>query len=172
MRRRYLRELYEERVAKIKSLMPHGCIGVDVIVGFPGETEDDFLETYNFLNDLDISYLHVFTYSERPNTDAVGMNEVVPVEERRRRNKMLRILSEKKLRNFYAQHSGTIRPVLFETENRDGFMQGYTDNYIRVKFPYDKNFVNSICEIFIGETGADGIVQATLPVKYQLTTDD
>lgn len=120
MRRRYLRELYEKRVAKIKSSMPHGCIGVDVIVGFPGETEKDFLETYDFLNQLDISYLHVFTYSERLNTDAVEMEGTVPIQERKRRNKMLRILSEKKLRHFYAQHEGTNRPVLFEHETEKG----------------------------------------------------
>jgi threonylcarbamoyladenosine tRNA methylthiotransferase MtaB len=162
MRRRYLREVYENRVTKIKSLMPHCCIGVDVIVGFPGETEENFLETYNFLNQLDISYLHVFTYSERPNTDAIEMSGVVPVHERRRRNKMLRILSQKKLRDFYLQHEGTERPVLFEHENRDGMMHGYTDNYIKVKFPFDENLANTIAQVQLKNIQADGIVGAEL----------
>lgn len=162
MRRRYLREVYENRVAKIKTLMPHCCIGVDVIVGFPGETEEDFLETYNFLNQLDISYLHVFTYSERPNTDAIEREGIVPIQERRRRNKMLRILSEKKLRNFYSQHEGTERPVLFEHENRDGQMHGYTDNYIKVKFPFDEKLANTITEVNLSRIEADGTVGVEL----------
>jgi threonylcarbamoyladenosine tRNA methylthiotransferase MtaB len=162
MRRRYLRELYEKRVAKIKSSMPHGCIGVDVIVGFPGETEKDFLETYDFLNQLDISYLHVFTYSERLNTDAVEMEGTVPIQERKRRNKMLRILSEKKLRHFYAQHEGTNRPVLFEHENREGQMFGYTDNYIKVKFPYDEYLTNKITEVKLSTVEAKGIAGVEL----------
>jgi threonylcarbamoyladenosine tRNA methylthiotransferase MtaB len=162
MRRRYLREVYENRVSKIKSLMPHCCIGVDVIVGFPGETEEEFMETYNFLNQLDISYLHVFTYSERPNTDAIEMEGIVPVQERRRRNKMLRILSEKKLRHFYSQHEGTERPVLFEHENRDGMMHGYTDNYIKVKFPFDENLANKITEVNLTNIQTDGTVGAEL----------
>ena len=157
MRRRYLRELYEKRVAKIKNSMPHGCIGVDVIVGFPGETETDFLETYDFINQLDISYLHVFTYSERLNTDAVEMEGTVPIQERKRRNKMLRILSEKKLRHFYAQHEGTNRPVLFEHENREGQMFGYTDNYIKVKFPYDEYLTNKITDVKLSAVEAKGI---------------
>ncbi len=162
MRRRYLRDVYESRVAKIKSVMPHCCIGVDVIVGFPGETEKDFLETYDFLNQLDISYLHVFTYSERPNTDAIEMENVVPVQERRRRNKMLRILSQKKLRHFYSQHEGTERPVLFEHENRDGMMHGYTDNYIKVKFPFDENLANRIIPVQLNQINPDGIVGVEL----------
>ncbi len=162
MRRRYLRDVYENRVAKIKALMPHCCIGVDVIVGFPGETEEDFLDTYNFLSRLDISYLHVFTYSERPNTDAIEMENVVPVHERRKRNKMLRILSEKKLRHFYAQHEGNERPVLFEHENRDGKMHGYTDNYIKVKFPFDENLANKIVDVQLNKVEADGTVGVEL----------
>lgn len=162
MRRRYLRELYEKRVAKIKSSMPHGCIGVDVIVGFPGETETDFLETYDFLNQLDISYLHVFTYSERLHTDAVEMEGTVPIQERKRRNKMLRILSEKKLRHFYAQHEGTNRPVLFEHENREGQMFGYTDNYIKVKFPYDEYLTNKITDVKLSTVEAKGIAGVEL----------
>lgn len=144
MRRRYKRELYAERVAKIKEVMPHACIGVDVIVGFPGETEEDFLETYRFINELDISYLHVFTYSERANTPAAEMDGVVPVEERRRRNEMLRILSEKKRRYFYEQHIGAIRPVLFEHESEEGMMHGFTDNYVKVELPYNPLLVNEI----------------------------
>ncbi|CAN5153321.1 tRNA (N(6)-L-threonylcarbamoyladenosine(37)-C(2))-methylthiotransferase MtaB [soil metagenome] len=162
MRRRYLRELYINRVAKIKSLMPHCCIGVDVIVGFPGETEEDFLDTYNFLNELNISYLHVFTYSERLNTDAITMEGIVPIAERKRRNKMLRILSEKKLRNFYTQYEGSERPVLFEIENKEGLMHGYTDNYIKVKYPFDENLVNTIVHVQLNKIETDGIVGAEL----------
>ena len=143
MRRRYKRDLYEERVAKIKSIIPHACIGVDVIVGFPGETDDDFLDTYNFLNELDISYLHVFTYSERPNTDAVEMGEVVPKETRAERSKMLHILSDKKRRYFNDQFIGKDRPVLFETM-KNGKIQGHTDNYIQVQVDGDTNLINTI----------------------------
>ena len=143
MRRRYKRDLYEERVAKIKSIIPHACIGVDAIVGFPGETDDDFLDTYNFLNELDISYLHVFTYSERPNTDAVEMGEVVPKETRAERSKMLHILSDKKRRYFNDQFIGKDRPVLFETM-KNGKIQGHTDNYIQVQVDGDTNLINTI----------------------------
>ena len=143
MRRRYKRDLYEERVAKIKSIIPHACIGVDVIVGFPGETDDDFLDTYNFLNELVISYLHVFTYSERPNTDAVEMGEVVPKETRAERSKMLHILSDKKRRYFNDQFIGKDRPVLFETM-KNGKIQGHTDNYIQVQVDGDTNLINTI----------------------------
>ena len=143
MRRRYKRDLYEERVAKIKSIIPHACIGVDVIVGFPGETDDDFLDTYNFLNELVISYLHVFTYSERPNTDAVEMGEVVPKETRAERSKMLHILSDKKRRFFHDQFIGKNRPVLFETM-KNGKNQGHTDNYIQVQVDGDTNLINTI----------------------------
>ncbi|MFL5763411.1 MAG: tRNA (N(6)-L-threonylcarbamoyladenosine(37)-C(2))-methylthiotransferase MtaB [Bacteroidia bacterium] len=164
MRRRYLRELYSDRVAKIKSLMPHCCIGVDVIVGFPGETEEDFLETYDFLNGLDISYLHVFTYSERDNTDAISIKEVVPVPIRKKRNKMLRILSAKKLRHFYMQHLGEKRMVLFEGDNKEGFMHGFTDNYIKVKTPYDASLVNQLKLVDLKEIDADGCVLLDTPV--------
>ena len=143
MRRRYKRDLYEERVAKIKSIIPHACIGVDVIVGFPGETDDDFLDTYNILNELDISYLHVFTYSERPNTDAVEMGEVVPKETRAERSKKLHILSDKKRRYFNDQFIGKDRPVLFETM-KNGKIQGHTDNYIQVQVDGDTNLINTI----------------------------
>ncbi len=133
MKRRYMSSLYAQRVETIKSINPDACIGVDVIVGFPGETEELFLETYNFINNLDVSYLHVFTYSERSNTLAAEMEGVVPIQERKRRNKMLRILSEKKKRAFYETQIGKKRPVLFEDENREGYIYGYTDNYLRVK---------------------------------------
>jgi threonylcarbamoyladenosine tRNA methylthiotransferase MtaB len=144
MRRRYLRELYVERVELIKKHMPHCCIGVDVIVGFPGETEEDSMETYNFLHALDISYLHVFTYSERPDTLAATMAEVVPVQERRRRNKMLTLLSAKKRRHFYEQHAGQQRPALYEAENNEGMMYGFTDNYIKVKRQFNPSLINRI----------------------------
>lgn len=157
MRRRYMRELYTDRVATIRSLMPHCCIGVDVIVGFPGETEEDFLETYRFLNELDISYLHVFTYSERDNTDAIALDGIVPIAERKKRNKMLRTLSVKKLRAFYGQHEGQSRTVLFEEENKNGMMFGYTDNYIRVSVPYDRSLVNQLTPFTLNHLSADTI---------------
>lgn len=156
MRRRYLRELYSERVAKIKALMPQCCIGVDVIVGFPGESDEDFLETYNFLNELNISYLHVFTYSERDNTDAINLKDAVPVAIRKKRNKMLRILSAKKIRHFYEQHLGDTRTVLFEGDNKEGFMHGFTDNYIKVKTPYNSDFINQLKLVTLKELDADG----------------
>lgn len=158
MRRRYLRELYAERVATIKQLMPHCCIGVDVIVGFPGETEEDFLETYNFVNSLDVSYLHVFTYSERANTPAAEMSHVVPMQERKRRNEMLRILSEKKRRHFYEQHLGSTRTVLWEAEADDMHMQGFTDNYVKVKRPYDMAKANTIETVTLSTLDPSGDV--------------
>ncbi|MGB3947249.1 MAG: tRNA (N(6)-L-threonylcarbamoyladenosine(37)-C(2))-methylthiotransferase MtaB [Bacteroidia bacterium] len=158
MRRRYLRELYAERVAKIKSLMPHCCIGVDVIVGFPGETDEDFLDTYNFLNELPISYLHVFTYSERDNTDAIHLAGAVPVSIRKKRNKMLRILSAKKLRSFYEQHLGETRTVLFEGDNKDGFMHGFTENYVKVKIPFNASLINQLKPVVLKQLDADGCV--------------
>lgn len=157
MRRRYLRELYTERISKIKESMPHCCIGVDVIVGFPGETEEDFKETYNFLNELDVSYLHVFTYSERDNTDALSIKEVVPISIRKQRNKMLRILSAKKLRSFYEQHLDTFQKVLLEGENKDGFLHGFTENYIKVKMPFKSELVNQVMEVKLHNIDVDGI---------------
>ncbi|MEP7171300.1 MAG: MiaB/RimO family radical SAM methylthiotransferase, partial [Bacteroidota bacterium] len=155
MRRRYLSELYSELVVKIKSLMPHCCIGVDVITGFPGETNDDFLETYNFLNGLDISYLHVFTYSERENTHAIQLSDNVPIQERKKRNQMLRILSEKKLKHFYTEQIGKEFNVLFESEkNSDSsekIMHGFTENYIKVKTAYDSSLINQITPLKISE---------------------
>lgn len=156
MKRRYVRELYADRVAKIKQLMPHGCIGVDVIVGFPGETEEHFLETYNFLNELDVSYLHVFTYSERDNTEAQLMDGVVPMAERKRRNKMLRILSAKKLRAFYEKQKGKELSVLFEHENKEGFMYGFTDNYVKVKLPFDLEKCNKLLTVQLNDFDEEG----------------
>ena len=158
MRRRYRRELYTERIHKIKSVLPDACIGVDVIVGFPGETNEDFLETYNYLNELDISYLHVFTYSERPNTDAAELSDPVPFSIRKERNKMLRILSEKKRQEFYRSQIGKYHPVLFEDENRDGEMHGFTDNYIKVRLPFDASLINQPVEVQI--SGFDGTLCA------------
>ncbi|WP_026464189.1 tRNA (N(6)-L-threonylcarbamoyladenosine(37)-C(2))-methylthiotransferase MtaB [Adhaeribacter aquaticus] len=160
MRRRYLREVYTSRVQKIKTLMPHACIGVDVIVGFPGETEEDFLETYNFLNDLNISYLHVFPYSERANTIAVDLPGTVPVKERNRRADMLRILSEKKKRLFYEQNLGTKTTVLFEADIHNGLMEGFTENYIRVVAKYDPILVNETKFVCLTEINASGLMEA------------
>jgi threonylcarbamoyladenosine tRNA methylthiotransferase MtaB len=146
MRRRYKRELYQERVADIKALMPHCCIGVDVIVGFPGETDELFKETYNFLHEIDISYLHVFTYSERDNTLAAEMKPVVPVHVRNERNKALRNLSYQKMQYFTEQQRGSMRQVLFEQADRGGMMEGYSDNYIKVQIPFRAEYVNKIIE--------------------------
>ncbi len=164
MRRRYLRELYAERVAKIKSEMPHACIGVDVIVGFPSETEELFLETYNFLNELDISYLHVFPYSERNNTLASEMTDSVPLKKRQERSKMLHILSEKKRRYFYEQHLGKEAKVLFEQEHKGGMMEGFTENYIRITAKYDPLLVNEIKTVQLLEINANGLVEVCEPV--------
>lgn len=146
MKRRYKRELYTERVDLIKKMMPHCCIGVDVIVGFPGETEELFKETFDFLHSLDISYLHVFTYSERPDTEAIELKPVVPVHIRNERNKKLRNLSFMKLQYFTQQQVGTKRKVLFEIFEKDGMMEGYSDNYIRIATPYRKEWANEIVE--------------------------
>jgi threonylcarbamoyladenosine tRNA methylthiotransferase MtaB len=146
MRRRYKRELYAERVKLIKTLMPHCAIGVDVIVGFPGETEEEFKETFDFLHSLDISYLHVFTYSERDNTHALSLGPVVPVNIRHERNKTLRNLSYMKMQYFIGQHVGQKRKVLFEDHNKNGMMEGYTDNYIRISTPYRSVWANEIVE--------------------------
>lgn len=158
MKRRYMSGLYADRVAKIREVMPDSCIGVDVIVGFPGETEEKFLETYNFLNELPISYLHVFTYSERENTEAVEMEGVIPIPERKRRNKMLRILSEKKKMAFYQTQLGKTLPVLWEHENKNGLMFGFTENYVRVQKPFDINSVNEIEYLKLHKIQSDGTV--------------
>lgn len=158
MKRRYMRELYVDRVHKIKQLMPHACIGVDVIVGFPGETDEDFLDTYNFLNDLDISYLHVFTYSERPNTEAVEMDGVVDKPTRHKRSKMLRVLSAKKRRQFYESQLNSNQTVLFESENKNGFIHGFTENYVKVKAPFNVELINHTQAIKLTEIDEDGTV--------------
>lgn len=162
MRRRYERSLYAERVSKIKSLMPDCCIGVDVIVGFPGETEEDFLETCNFINSLDVSYLHVFTYSERDNTTAIRMGDPVPMEIRNKRSKMLHILSEKKKRAFYDSQTGKTRLVLFEAEEEEGVMFGFTENYVKVKTPFDASLVNQLAWVQLDETDRDGIMKISV----------
>ncbi|MBS1634296.1 MAG: tRNA (N(6)-L-threonylcarbamoyladenosine(37)-C(2))-methylthiotransferase MtaB [Bacteroidetes bacterium] len=162
MKRRYLRDLYADRVSKIKSLMPHCCIGVDVIVGFPGETEAEFQETYSFLQSLDISYLHVFTYSERENTEAILMPDPVPMAERKRRNKMLRILSAKKLRAFYENNLAQEHTILFEHENKNGFMFGFSENYVKVKYPFTTTLVNQKVSVKTTSIDEEGFVLAEL----------
>ncbi|MDR2205200.1 MAG: tRNA (N(6)-L-threonylcarbamoyladenosine(37)-C(2))-methylthiotransferase MtaB [Flavobacteriaceae bacterium] len=163
MKRRYLTKLYTERISKIREIMPNAAIGVDVIVGFPGETEEHFLETYHYLNDLPISYLHVFTYSERENTEAAEMNGVVPISERKKRNKMLRILSEKKRMQFYQTQLGKTLSVLWEHENKNGMMFGFTENYVRVQKPFDPDFANEIEQVQLHKIENDGTVSA-IPV--------
>ncbi|MGC6524897.1 MAG: tRNA (N(6)-L-threonylcarbamoyladenosine(37)-C(2))-methylthiotransferase MtaB [Flavobacteriaceae bacterium] len=159
MRRRYMKELYQDRVAHIKEKMPNACIGVDVIVGFPGETDAIFLETYEFLNALDISYLHVFSYSERPNTVAATMNGKVPKNVRSKRSKMLRGLSAKKRRAFYESQLGTVQSVLFEGENKDGYIHGFTRNYVKVKTPWNPALVNTTQEVNLKAIDKDGLVR-------------
>jgi threonylcarbamoyladenosine tRNA methylthiotransferase MtaB len=159
MKRRYLREVYTDRVNKIREVMPYACIGVDVIVGFPGETDEHFLETYHFLNDLDISYLHVFTYSERDNTEAAVMDGVVPANVRSKRSKMLRGLSVKKRRAFYESQIGTNRSVLFESENKEGYIHGFTENYVKVKTPWNPELVNTLHDIHLTKIDEDGSVR-------------
>ncbi|WP_121965799.1 tRNA (N(6)-L-threonylcarbamoyladenosine(37)-C(2))-methylthiotransferase MtaB [Myroides sp. N17-2] len=159
MKRRYLRELYVERVEKIREVMPDCCVGVDVIVGFPGESDEKFLETYNFLSELDISYLHVFTYSERDNTEAVDMDEVVPMNVRNKRSKMLRGLSVKKRRAFYESQIGKEKTVLFESENKEGYIHGFTENYVKVKTPWDPALVNTLHAVKLTKIDEDGIVR-------------
>ena len=159
MKRRYQREIYTERVNKIREVMPDACIGVDVIVGFPGETDEHFLETYHFLNEMDISYLHVFTYSERDNTEAAEMEGIVPANVRAKRSKMLRGLSVKKRRAFYESQIGTNRTVLFESENKEGYIHGFTENYVRVKTPWNPELANTLQEINLTKIDEDGSVR-------------
>ena len=168
MRRRYRRELYADRVERIRKKMPKACIGVDVIVGFPGETEAHFMDTYNFLHGLDISYLHVFTYSERPNTPAAAMEGSVPVAERARRSKMLRSLSEKKRRAFYQQHLSAEFEVLFEGENKKGYIHGFTENYIKVKSPWNPDLVGTTQRVVLTEMDPDGLVRFK-PLSTEVT---
>jgi threonylcarbamoyladenosine tRNA methylthiotransferase MtaB len=159
MRRRYMKELYVDRVEHIKRVLPDACIGVDVIVGFPGETDEIFLETYNFLNELDISYLHVFSYSERPNTHAATLPNEVSKYVRSKRSKMLRGLSVKKRRAFYESQINTQHTVLFEGENKEGYIHGFTENYVKVKSPWDPSLVNSLHDVNLTEIDSDGLVR-------------
>lgn len=163
MRRRYMRELYVEKVNKIKTFMPQACIGADVIVGFPGESDEHFMETFHFLSELEISYLHVFTYSERADTEAIGMEGEVPKAIRYKRNKALRGLSVRKRRQFYESQIGSMRKVLFEQENKEGFLCGYTENYIKVKAPWEKVKPNSVREVFLKTLSPDGTMLVDTP---------
>src|SRR6202012_3543765 len=161
MRRRYKRELYADRVARIKELMPDCCIGVGVIVGFRGETREDFIDTYNFLNELNVSFLHVFTYSERENTLAAEMSNPVPGSTRADRSKMLHILSDKKRRAFYETQLGKIDEVLFEGDIKEGYMHGFTRNYVKVKAKYDPVLVNELKSVYLTNISSDGDVEIT-----------
>ena len=169
MKRRYQSALYADRVARIKERMPHCCIGVDVIVGFPGETEADFLQSYQFINELEVSYLHVFTYSERANTPAIDMEGTIPLEERRRRNKMLTILSEKKKRAFYEQHLGQVRPVLFEADRAGRQLSGFTDNYIKVEANLDTALLNQVMPVQLQEILPNGHMQIDLQIPQTVS---
>jgi threonylcarbamoyladenosine tRNA methylthiotransferase MtaB len=169
MKRRYLSDLYFRRVRKIKELMPHCCIGVDVITGFPGETEEEFLKTYNFLNELDISYLHVFTYSERPNTAAVELDGIVPQHLRNERTTLLRGLSEKKRRYFYEQHLASNFTVLFEEDIDNGMMHGFTENYIRVAAKYDPLLINELKQVQLKSINEQGHVEVEEPELEYIT---
>lgn len=156
MKRRYLRDLYSERIAYIKNVMPHACIGADVIVGFPGETDDDFNETYQYINGLDVSYLHVFTYSERDHTPASSLTDVVPFDVRKNRNRKLRILSENKLREFYRSQTNRISKVLFESRDKDGLITGFTENYIKVRSEYHPELERTTQEVKLSELDDSG----------------
>lgn len=158
MGRRYKKELYQERVSYIKTLMPNACIGADVIVGFPGETDELFFETYKFIQSLNISYLHVFSYSERDNTKAVSFSNIVPKQIRSKRSKMLRSLSVKMRRNFYSKQLGSKKSILFESENKKGFIYGFSENYVRVKTPWRKKLVDEIVNYDLKEISDDGSV--------------
>ena len=162
MRRKYESSLFADRIKKIKSIRPDACIGVDVIVGFPGETEEEFEITMNFLQDLDISYLHVFTYSERANTTAIKLGDPVPMNIRKERSKKLQILSSKKKRAFYESNVGSTRTVLFEHEENEGVMYGFTENYVKVKTAYDPNLANKFCKVTLDEIDRDGILKCTI----------
>lgn len=162
MQRRYKRELYQERVACIKAAMPHACIGVDVIVGFPSESDTHFLDTYQFINELDVSYLHVFTYSERENTKALNIKPIVPFAVRKERNRMLTILSEKKRRYFYEQHLNKTYNVLFEQELEGNNMVGFTENYIKVEVPYDPLCVNEVIPVQLEKILPEGNIQGKI----------
>ena len=158
MKRRYLSKLYRDRINHVKQVMPNACIGADVIVGFPGESEEEFMETYNFIKSLDLSYLHVFTYSERDNTEAVGLNNFVPSSIRSKRSKLLRALSVRLKRKFYMSQLGTIKNVLFEPENRNGFIYGFSNNYVRIKTPWRSSIKDKIIPFELQNISDDGLV--------------
>jgi len=162
MRRKYERSLFADRIRSIKAKNPETCIGVDVIVGFPGETDEDFMETVDFLKDLDVSYLHVFTYSERANTTAIKLGDPVPMNVRKERSKKLHHLSHKKKRAFYEENVGKTKKVLFEQENNEGYMFGFTDNYVKVKFPYDEQLTNTVQTVQLDAIDRDGIMKCSL----------
>ncbi|MDC3133010.1 radical SAM protein, partial [Flavobacteriaceae bacterium] len=159
MRRRYLTPLYKDRINKIRTLMPDACIGVDVIVGFPGETDEDFLESYRFLSELEVSYLHVFSYSERPNTEAATFDQVIPVAVRNKRSKLLRGLSAKKRRQFYNSQLGNRKVVLFEAENKEGYINGFTENYVKIRTPWNPELGNTLKTVRLSRYDADGYVR-------------
>lgn len=162
MKRRYLTPLYRSRIEKIKELMPHACIGADVIVGFPGETEANFEETYRFISSLEVSYLHVFTYSERENTPAWSMAGSVPGKVRAKRSKVLHLLGGRKKAAFYRSQLGSVRPVLFESENKDGMISGFTDNYVKVRLPWEDGLANTIRNVRLDSADAEGEITCSL----------
>ena len=164
MKRRYLSKLYRDRINHVKQVMPNACIGADVIVGFPGETEEEFMKTYNFIKSLDLSYLHVFTYSERDNTEAVGLNNVVPSNIRSKRSKLLRALSVKLKRKFYMSQLGTTKNVLFEPENRNGFIYGFSTNYVRIKTPWRSSIKDKIIPFELQNISDDGLVTGEVSI--------
>jgi threonylcarbamoyladenosine tRNA methylthiotransferase MtaB len=164
MKRRYLSKLYRDRINHVKQVMPNACIGADVIVGFPGESEEEFMETYNFIKSLDLSYLHVFTYSERDNTEAIGLNNVVPSNIRSKRSKLLRALSVQLKRKFYMSQLGTIKNVLFEPENRNGFIYGFSNNYVRIKTPWRSSIKNKIIPFELQNISDDGLVTGEVSI--------
>jgi len=164
MKRRYLSKLYRDRINHVKQVMPNACIGADVIVGFPGETEEKFMETYNFIKSLDLSYLHVFTYSERDNTEAIGLNNVVPSNIRSKRSKLLRALSVQLKRKFYMSQLGTIKNVLFEPENRNGFIYGFSNNYVRIKTPWRSSIKDKIIPFELQNISDDGLVTGEVSI--------
>ena len=164
MKRRYLSKLYRDRINHVKQVMPNACIGADVIVGFPGESEEEFMETYNFIKSLDLSYLHVFTYSERDNTEAIGLNNVVPSNIRSKRSKLLRALSVQLKRKFYMSQLGTIKNVLFESENRNGFIYGFSNNYVRIKTPWRSSIKDKIIPFELQNISDDGLVTGEVSI--------
>jgi threonylcarbamoyladenosine tRNA methylthiotransferase MtaB len=166
MRRKYRTALFRNRIEQIKTMNPDTCIGVDVIVGFPGETDEDFLETMHFLKDLDISYLHVFTYSERANTGAPKLGTKVPMEVRRERSKQLHLLSDRKKQAFYQTQIGKTKKVLFEQEENEGFLYGFTENYVKVKTPFAPELINQIVEIEITEIDRDGLAKCLILANF------